>query len=165
MESSVEQAFSILGLTTASTLRDLRRRYASLARQWHPDRVGSTPQLAKEATVRMAEINAAYQVAREHLRRQKTPSRGPTAAAAGRRPTGSAGVGYVRPWSIWEHEPGTHEWRGLCAVKGLAMAVAIAGTAEALSRALPSEWSTYVWLVAVMAIAVGAIHLLRQARE
>jgi hypothetical protein len=163
VERSVEEAFAILGVTSDCTRRQLRRRYVALAHRFHPDRM-NTKDSIRRATVRMAEINAAYRVAREHLRGHGNPTR-PTRPAAQRGSMGSAGAGYVRSWSIWEHERGTHEWRGQRAAHGLAIAAAVAATAVVLASVLPSSWTAYIWLSAAIAAGIATVVLLRQRAE
>lgn len=72
--------FAVLGLDASASAAELAAAHRRLAKRWHPDRGGGPA-----AERRMAEINAAYDLAR--LLR----GRPPRAGAAGGPPTGRAG--------------------------------------------------------------------------
>ena len=45
LELTPERAYAVLGLTPGCSRRDIRRRFAELARRWHPDRTLTAPDL------------------------------------------------------------------------------------------------------------------------
>jgi len=56
----LRQAWTVLGLKPGSTVKAVKARYRSLAKQWHPDRFGKDPKGQAEAALRMRMINDAY---------------------------------------------------------------------------------------------------------
>ena len=63
--SALMDAYAVLGVEHSATPDVLRRAYKQLAREHHPDRHAAGSPQQERATARMAEINAAYQLARE----------------------------------------------------------------------------------------------------
>ena len=65
----IEDSLFKLELVGRVTADDVRKAYRRLVRQWHPDRYASKndPQLTREATERLREINEAYQALNEFL--------------------------------------------------------------------------------------------------
>lgn len=59
-----------LGLGPSATPEEVAAAYRALAKRWHPDRAGDTP----EAAARMAEINAAHDVLRPGARGESAPA-------------------------------------------------------------------------------------------
>lgn len=58
--------YSILGIATTATTADISAAYKQLAKQWHPDR-----NRAPDATARMQEINEAYLILKDPLKRAR----------------------------------------------------------------------------------------------
>lgn len=54
--------YSILGVSSDSSLDEIRRAYRKLAMQWHPDRWTRTPSLLSEAKCKFQNIQEAYSV-------------------------------------------------------------------------------------------------------
>lgn len=64
-ESSIDQAYALLGLTVDSTNDDVKKAYRALVREYHPDIIksqGASEEYLKEATEKVQEINAAYEM-------------------------------------------------------------------------------------------------------
>ncbi|MDY0088452.1 MAG: J domain-containing protein [Coriobacteriia bacterium] len=57
------RALKVLGLSGGASLEETKKAYRRLCKVWHPDRFPSDPDLQKEATAKLAEINAAYSAA------------------------------------------------------------------------------------------------------
>ena len=162
LELTPERAFAVLGLTPGCSRRDIRRRFAELARRWHPDRTRIAPDFEQEANARMAEINAAYQVAKRHAARSG-PGLG--ARKASPHPARFSVSGFIRPWRIFECEPGTIEWRELRGLKLFVLAGVVAALAALLLRTLPASIGLWVWGVAAAIIIAAAVYLLRDPKE
>jgi hypothetical protein len=75
----VRRAYATFGLRADAPVGQIRRRYKTLARQWHPDRHARDPRNQAEAASRMREINAAYRCLADHLAAKERP---PAATAA-----------------------------------------------------------------------------------
>src|SRR4051794_19396519 len=71
--------FAVLGVTPGASEAELARAYRRLAKRHHPDTAGAS------AAARMAEINAAYEIARVDRRRSGRFSRGTTPPTGRRR--------------------------------------------------------------------------------
>jgi DnaJ-like protein len=65
MTDERRKAYAVLGVEPGLTPIELRRRYRTLVRRWHPDRFATDPRSQAEAEARMREINHAYQVLTE----------------------------------------------------------------------------------------------------
>ena len=87
--------YAILGVPPSSSEQELARAYRRLAKRWHPDRARGGDAATRERT--MAEINAAYELARVERRRGARRARGPAGPAATRRTRRVAGA--------WLREP------------------------------------------------------------
>lgn len=64
-ESSIDQAYALLNLTAAATNDEVKKAYRSLVREYHPDIIksqGASDEYLKEATEKVQEINAAYEM-------------------------------------------------------------------------------------------------------
>lgn len=64
-ESSIEQAYSLLNIAPSATNDDIKKAYRSLVREYHPDIIksqGASDEYLKEATQKVQEINAAYEM-------------------------------------------------------------------------------------------------------
>ena len=155
MEPSAEQAFALFGLTSGCRARELRRRYATLARQWHPDRKSNSPELLREATARMAEINAAYRVAQEYLRPTKSGRRAsrqmqPSDTSRANPPTGWSRVPWGRASLAFEREAAI--------VRRLLVVVLLVWPiGEVAHRIVPAGWQVWVSGSMVAGIVVGSL--------
>jgi curved DNA-binding protein CbpA len=97
--------YATLGVARDASGATIKARWRRLARQHHPDLVGNDPEAAKEATRRMARINAAYELLSEPARREAwdidrgfDPERWASARATASGPGGpSAGPPRPRP--------------------------------------------------------------------
>lgn len=64
-ESSIEQAYTLLGITVEATNDEVKKAYRALVREYHPDIIksqGASDEYLKEATAKVQEINAAYEM-------------------------------------------------------------------------------------------------------
>lgn len=64
-ESSIDQAYTLLGLTAQATDDEVKKGYRALVREYHPDIIksqGASDEYLKEATEKVQEINAAYEM-------------------------------------------------------------------------------------------------------
>ncbi|KAK7362579.1 hypothetical protein VNO77_04696 [Canavalia gladiata] len=61
--------YSVLGVSSDSSIDDIRRAYKKLAKQWHPDRCTRTPSLLGEAKRKFQQIQEAYSVLSDHKKR------------------------------------------------------------------------------------------------
>ena len=154
MEPSAEQAFALFGLTSGCRVRELRRRYAKLARQWHPDRNSTSPELLREATGRMAEINAAYRVARRYLRQTKS-GRG---ASIGIQPSDKSGVTPQRSVSRmpWGTQSLAFEREAAIVRRLLVVVLLVWPIGEVVRRIVPAGWQVWVSGAMVAGIVVGS---------
>jgi curved DNA-binding protein CbpA len=62
--------YATLGVAADAPPATIKARWRRLARQHHPDLVGGDPEASKDATRRMARINAAYELLSEPERRE-----------------------------------------------------------------------------------------------
>lgn len=63
----VRRAYAVLGVQPGVAPAQLRARYKTLVKQWHPDRFAADPQGQAEATLKMRQINDAYRTLLKHL--------------------------------------------------------------------------------------------------
>jgi len=64
-ESSIDQAYALLGITTEATNDEVKKAYRALVREYHPDIIksqGASDEYLKEATEKVQDINAAYEM-------------------------------------------------------------------------------------------------------
>eukprot|EP00258_Populus_trichocarpa_P051164 XP_024467183.1 uncharacterized protein LOC7459785 isoform X2 [Populus trichocarpa] len=61
--------YSILGVSSESSINEIKRAYRKLAMQWHPDRLTRTPSLLGEAKRKFQQIQEAYAVLSDHRKR------------------------------------------------------------------------------------------------
>ena len=64
-ESSIDQAYAMLNLTSSATNDEIKKAYRALVREYHPDIIksqGASDEYLKEATEKVQEINAAYEM-------------------------------------------------------------------------------------------------------
>ncbi|HEX5329784.1 DnaJ domain-containing protein [Sulfuricurvum sp.] len=64
-ESSIDQAYALLNLASTATNDEVKKAYRSLVREYHPDIIksqGASDEYLKEATEKVQEINAAYEM-------------------------------------------------------------------------------------------------------
>ncbi|MDP3266805.1 MAG: DnaJ domain-containing protein [Sulfuricurvum sp.] len=64
-ESSLDQAFTLLGITKDASNDELKKAYRALVKQYHPDIVkaqGASEDYIQTATAKVQEINAAYEM-------------------------------------------------------------------------------------------------------
>ncbi len=81
--------YAILGVADSAAQHDIRKAYLNLARRHHPDFFNSDPEKCRAATALMQEINLAYEllgdpVRREHWDRSHGVAHRPTPTAAPR---------------------------------------------------------------------------------
>jgi DnaJ-like protein len=88
------RAYAVLGLAPGAPPDEVRRRYKSLVKRWHPDRHMADPRGASEAAERLREINAAYARLR-HAYRAPAPAHG--AAGPGSAPPSAPPHSAARP--------------------------------------------------------------------
>ena len=163
MEPSVEQAFALFGLSSTCRLSELRRRYRKLARRWHPDRCAGSPQLRNEATIRMAEMNAAYRVAEQHLRRGPFIRRS-VADMQAREATATGHSSFVTR-TPWFRAPWISEREaGLC-TKLLVVVLLVTSVGEIARRLLPPEWELRLSGATVASIVLATGILWRRKKE
>ncbi|CAJ2650229.1 chaperone protein DnaJ-like [Trifolium pratense] len=58
----MDDYYNILGVSSDSSIDEIRRAYRKLAMQWHPDRWTRTPSLLSEAKCNFQKIQEAYSV-------------------------------------------------------------------------------------------------------
>ena len=163
VNQSVERAFALFGLTRACRPGELRRSYARLAREWHPDRRAGSPEMQSESTARMAEINSAYGIARQHLKRQRA-TRG---VATPQQQADAGGARSQANWvrAPWMRGPWLFEREAALFPKLAVVVVMMWSVGELAGRFLPPEWHLWVAGGTVAAIAVGATVVWSAARE
>ena len=64
VQSSIDDAYKLLGVTKESSLGEVKKAYRNLVKQYHPDIVkaqGASEEYMKESTKKVQEINAAYE--------------------------------------------------------------------------------------------------------
>src|SRR3990167_403720 len=64
-ESSIDQAYALLGVTAEATNDEVKKAYRALVREYHPDIIksqGASDEYLKEATEKVQDINAAYEM-------------------------------------------------------------------------------------------------------
>ncbi|CAI8618490.1 unnamed protein product [Vicia faba] len=61
--------YTVLGVSSDSSINEIRRAYRKLAMQWHPDRWTRTPSLLNEAKCKFQKIQEAYSVLSDPKRR------------------------------------------------------------------------------------------------
>ncbi|KAF9673983.1 hypothetical protein SADUNF_Sadunf10G0080500 [Salix dunnii] len=61
--------YSILGVSSESSINKIKRAYRKLAMQWHPDRLTRTPSILGEANRKFQQIQEAYAVLSDHRKR------------------------------------------------------------------------------------------------
>ncbi len=64
-ESSLSQAYTLLGLSSDATNDEVKKAYRSLVREYHPDIIkaqGASDEYLRTATEKVQEINAAYEM-------------------------------------------------------------------------------------------------------
>ena len=59
--------YKILGIAEFETAENIKSAYRKLARQWHPDIAGETP----DAILRFKEINEAYEVLSNKIKKEE----------------------------------------------------------------------------------------------
>lgn len=64
-ESSIDQSYTLLGITKEASNDDIKKAYRALVKQYHPDIVkaqGASEDYIQAATAKVQEINAAYEM-------------------------------------------------------------------------------------------------------
>lgn len=64
-ENSIDQAYALLGISAEATNDEVKKAYRALVREYHPDIIksqGASDDYLKEATEKVQEINAAYEM-------------------------------------------------------------------------------------------------------
>jgi curved DNA-binding protein CbpA len=65
---TLDRACKLLGVTPTSTLSQIKSAHRQLVIEWHPDRLqDETEEVRSYATGKMAVINEAYSLMRNHL--------------------------------------------------------------------------------------------------
>ena len=82
--------YEALGIAPDATADDVRRAYLRLAREHHPDRHAATPSTVVEAERRMREVNAAWVVLGDPVRRAQYDRSSDTGMAGTTTPTGAS---------------------------------------------------------------------------
>jgi DnaJ domain len=85
--------YVVLGVRHDATTTVIKRRWRELAREHHPDRAAGDPEQAARLTGRMAQINAAYDLLSDPIRRAHWDSS--TAGLAARRSEGVGRASFV----------------------------------------------------------------------
>ncbi len=75
--------YRVLDVPTDAPDGTIKRRWRQLAQEHHPDRAGGDTQRTAELTRRMARINAAYELLRDHDRRARYDTAHPAGSWAG----------------------------------------------------------------------------------
>ncbi len=68
-ESSLNQAYALLGIASNAQNDDVKKAYRTKVREFHPDIIksqGATDDYLKEATIKVQEINAAYEMIKKN---------------------------------------------------------------------------------------------------
>jgi DnaJ like chaperone protein len=68
-ESSIDQAYTLLGISSDTHNDGVKKAYRAKVREYHPDIIksqGASDEYIKEATVKVQEINAAYEMIKKH---------------------------------------------------------------------------------------------------
>ncbi len=68
-ESSIDQAYALLGIASDTSNDGVKKAYRSKVREFHPDIIksqGASEEYLKEATVKVQEINAAYEMVKKN---------------------------------------------------------------------------------------------------
>ncbi|XP_050231417.1 uncharacterized protein LOC126680338 [Mercurialis annua] len=66
---SCSSYYSVLGVSSDSSIEEIKRAYHRLAMQWHPDKWARTPSLLAEAKRKFQQIQEAYSVLSDHKKR------------------------------------------------------------------------------------------------
>ena len=67
-ESSIDQAYALLNLSVQASNDEVKKAYRALVREYHPDIIksqGASDEYLKEATEKVQEINAAYEMIKQ----------------------------------------------------------------------------------------------------
>jgi hypothetical protein len=136
-------------------VREVRQRYAKLARQWHPDHHSTSPELLREATERMAEINAAYRIARQYLRRPATRR----STARSTEPGNTSSVQSSRRWSRvpWGNQSLAFEREARIVCRLLVVVLLVWPGGELVRRIVPVNWQVWVSIAMAAGVVVGSI--------
>lgn len=68
-ESSIDQAYALLGITSDTHNDAVKKAYRAKVREFHPDIIksqGASEEYLKEATIKVQEINAAYEMIKKN---------------------------------------------------------------------------------------------------
>jgi DnaJ-domain-containing protein 1 len=68
VEGKVDQSYRLLGLRPGATSQEVKKAHRYLVQAHHPDRFAEMPQHQSTANEKIKEINAAYQILKDHLR-------------------------------------------------------------------------------------------------
>ncbi len=69
VHSSIEEAYTILGVSPSDDLSTIKKKYRSLVKKYHPDIIqaqGADEHYIQDATRKIQEINDAYEVIKKH---------------------------------------------------------------------------------------------------
>jgi DnaJ like chaperone protein len=68
-ESSIDHAYALLGITSDTDNDSIKKAYRAKVREFHPDIIksqGASEEYLKEATIKVQEINAAYEMIKKN---------------------------------------------------------------------------------------------------
>ena len=68
----LKRCYDILDIPLEASVEEINKQYRDLVNIWHPDRFEGKPRLQKKASVKLVEINAAYDQLREYLQTKNT---------------------------------------------------------------------------------------------
>ncbi len=113
----MDDLYSVLGVSKTASAEEIKKAYRSLAFKYHPDR----NQGNKEAEEKFKEINAAYSVLGDDVKRRQYDAGGFSASGseygqqsnAGYNNTSNSGYGYDDPFSSWfrDFQTGENDYR------------------------------------------------------
>jgi hypothetical protein len=94
----MRRAYATLGLEPGASPGEIRKKFKSLVKQWHPDRFLADPVGQAEATARMRMINAAYRTLRDaHIGRARPEHPAEPAAGSDAQPASPGAPAGARP--------------------------------------------------------------------
>lgn len=118
MPKDLKEAFTILGVGTRATRKEVKAAFRKRARFFHPDRVANSPDMKEIAEQEMKRLNAAYQMAiaafdRKAARKAAKGKQSKGQQQSQRQPTGRRGPRPTEEWqdkSAWEARQAREAW-------------------------------------------------------